>query len=163
MSETTKLGIAQFVLAGTIALIGGIWALVTYVNEHARLKNERALAQSVAEQHAVAAMSRQLGLMDAHCPEDPLMELGEKTYPNRLEKACFDAYIEAHVLFFFTRTQMRKPENVPEEKWNELWSTFEDALELAGDSEYTSSTIDSVWNDLVNAGKQGGANESGDV
>ena len=151
MSDATKLGIAQFVLAGAIALTGGVWALVTYVNEQARLRSDKAESLAVAERQAVSAMSRQLGLMDAYCPEEALMDLGEKLSPDRLEQACFDAYIEAQVLFFFTRTQMRKPQDVSEQQWNDLWTAFGDALEVAGDSIYVPSDLASVWDRIVNA------------
>lgn len=154
-SDTSKLAVAQYVLTVAIAFVTGFWGWVTYTNEQARLADERAATTAAAERRAVAAMSRQLGLMDAQCPGTALIDLGEKPSPTPLETACFNAYIEAEALFFFTRTELRKPNDVPASDWNDLWSTFKAALAAAGDSKYAPNTLEVVWNDIVRATHEG--------
>ena len=161
-TETSKLAFAQYVLTAAIALVTGIWGLVTYTNEQARLTSEKAESIATAKRRAVEAMSRQLGLMDAQCPGTALIELGERDHPTLLEKACFDAYIEAEALFFFTRTQLTRPCELSDGDWSNLWSGFKGALEKAGDSEYVPSDIEVSWNNIVYATHEGRSQQTCD-
>ena len=149
-----------------IALVSAWWAYNTSMadrnrteardrEQRHRIQEQQIRERRTAQHEAISQMSRQLGLMEAQCDSSKqLRNILDKSYANRREERCYDAYIGARSIFFLSQVRVIRDPSVCQVEWECLWNDLKKSLRNAGSIAYNPAKVSATWKAIVENSKQ---------